>query len=68
MTLVVGSVFDAFARFPLTPNPPEAAKHQLLQDIGMGALELVGLAAGALVVSAPIVYNVTRKLMNIADE
>ena len=68
MTLVVGSVFDAFARFPLTPNPPEAAKHQLLHDIGMGALELVGLAAGALVVSAPIVHNVARKLMSIADE
>ncbi|KAF7798175.1 hypothetical protein EIP86_009392 [Pleurotus ostreatoroseus] len=52
MTLVVGSVFDAFARFPLTPNPPETAKHQLLHDIGMGALELVGLAAGALVMSS----------------
>lgn len=56
MTLVIGSVFDAFARFPLAPNPPESAKHQLLHDIGITALELVGLAAGALVVSPVIVY------------
>ena len=51
MTLVIGKVFDSFAQFPLTSNPPEAAKHQLLHDVGITALELVGLAAGALLVS-----------------
>lgn len=51
MTLVIGNVFDSFAHFPLTPNPPESAKHQLLHDIGITAMELVGLAAGALLVS-----------------
>lgn len=51
MTLVIGKVFDSFAQFPLTPNPPESAKHQLLHAIGLTAIELVGLAAGALIVS-----------------
>ncbi|KAJ3558170.1 hypothetical protein NM688_g1086 [Phlebia brevispora] len=52
MTLVIGNVFNSFAKFPLTPNPPESAKHQLLHDIGMTAVELVGLAAGALLLSS----------------
>ena len=48
MTLVIGKVFNAFADFPLTPNPPASAKHQLLHDVGTTALELLDLAAGAL--------------------
>ena len=50
MTLVVGKVFDAFAHFPLLSVPSEADKHQLLHDVGITALELVGLTAGALLV------------------
>lgn len=52
MTYVIGQSFDAFAQFPLTPNPPQAAKDQLLRDVGRAALELVGLAAGALALSS----------------
>ncbi|PSR75789.1 hypothetical protein PHLCEN_2v8906 [Hermanssonia centrifuga] len=50
MTLVIGKVFDSFANFPLTPHPPESAKHQLLHDVGMTAIELIGLAIGTLTV------------------
>jgi len=41
-------VFDTFAQFPLTPNPPEAAKDALLCGVGLAALELIGLAFGSL--------------------
>lgn len=48
MTFVIGQAFDAFAKFPLTPNPPQSAKDQLLKGVGIAALELIGLAVGSL--------------------
>lgn len=51
MTLVVGNVFDAFARFPLS-NPTQDDKNTLRHDIGVTALELLGLALGALALSS----------------
>jgi ATP-binding cassette, subfamily B (MDR/TAP), member 1 len=48
MTFVVGQAFDTFAQFPLTPNPPQAAKDALLHGVGLAALELIGLAFGSL--------------------
>lgn len=48
MTFVVGQAFDAFANFPITPNPPQAAKDALLRDVGLAALQLIGLGVGAL--------------------
>ena len=47
MTLVIGKVFDSFANFPLS-GATEDDKHLLLHDIAMTAIELVGLAVGAL--------------------
>ena len=47
MTYVVGQAFNAFAQFPLTPNPPQSAKSTLLHDVGIAALELLGLAFGS---------------------
>ncbi|PPQ92085.1 hypothetical protein CVT25_008266 [Psilocybe cyanescens] len=52
MTYVVGQAFDAFAKFPLTPNPPQSAKDDLLHGVGIAALELIGLAIGALALSS----------------
>ncbi|KIK56442.1 hypothetical protein GYMLUDRAFT_230291 [Collybiopsis luxurians FD-317 M1] len=52
MTIVIGQNFNAFAQFPQTPNPPESAKHQLLHDVGVVALQLLGLAVGSFVLSA----------------
>lgn len=52
MTFVVGQAFDAFAKFPLTPNPPQDAKDRLLRGVGTAALELVGLAVGSLALSS----------------
>ncbi len=52
MTYVIGRSFDSFAAFPTTPNPSEEAKHQLLHGVGLAALELVGLAVGALALSS----------------
>ncbi|KAJ3772085.1 P-loop containing nucleoside triphosphate hydrolase protein [Lentinula raphanica] len=52
MTIVIGQNFNAFAQFPQTPNPSETAKHQLLHDVGIAALELLGLAVGSFVLSA----------------
>jgi len=48
MTFVVGQAFDAFAQYPLTPNPPQSAKDALLRGVGLAALQLVGLAVGSL--------------------
>ena len=48
MTYVVGQAFDAFAQFPLTPNPPQSDKSTLLHNVGIAALELLGLAVGSL--------------------
>jgi ATP-binding cassette subfamily B (MDR/TAP) protein 1 len=47
MTYVVGQAFNAFAQFPLTPNPPQSAKSILLHNVGIAALELLGLAFGS---------------------
>lgn len=52
MTYVIGVSFDAFAQFPTTPNPPDSAKAALLHGVGLAAIELVGLAAGALALSS----------------
>ena len=52
MTFVVGQVFDAFAHFPITPDPPQAARDALLRDVGIAALQLIGLAVGALALSS----------------
>jgi ATP-binding cassette subfamily B (MDR/TAP) protein 1 len=52
MTRVVGQSFDAFSDFPLSPNPPEAARKALLRGVGQAALQLVALAFGALAMGA----------------
>ncbi|KAJ7594062.1 P-loop containing nucleoside triphosphate hydrolase protein [Mycena floridula] len=52
MTYVIGQVFDAFAHFPLSSNPPQSAKDQLLHDVGIAAIELVGLAIGSIALSS----------------
>ena len=52
MTYVIGRSFDSFAAFPTGPNPSEEAKHALLRGVGLAALELVGLAVGALALSS----------------
>lgn len=52
MTFVVGESFNAFANFPTSPNPSQSAKNSLLHGVGLAALELVGLAAGALALSS----------------
>ncbi|TRM60007.1 P-loop containing nucleoside triphosphate hydrolase protein [Schizophyllum amplum] len=48
MTFVIGQSFNAFAQFPLTPNPPQSAKDELLRTVGISALELLGLAVGSI--------------------
>ncbi|KAL1740970.1 P-loop containing nucleoside triphosphate hydrolase protein [Schizophyllum fasciatum] len=48
MTYVIGQSFNAFAQFPLTPNPPQSAKDALLHTVGISALELLGLAVGSI--------------------
>lgn len=52
MTIVVGQAFEAFSKFPITPNPDDSAKRQLLHDVGLTAIELVALAVGALALSS----------------
>ncbi|KAF9225024.1 hypothetical protein BS17DRAFT_752105 [Gyrodon lividus] len=52
MTYVIGQSFNAFAAFPLTPNPPQSAKDALLHGVGLAALELVALGLGALLMSS----------------
>jgi ATP-binding cassette subfamily B (MDR/TAP) protein 1 len=52
MTLVVGQAFNAFAQFPLTPNPPQSAKNILLHKVGIAALELLALAIGSFVLGS----------------
>ncbi|KAJ7673984.1 P-loop containing nucleoside triphosphate hydrolase protein [Mycena polygramma] len=52
MTLVIGQAFDAFAKFPLTPNPPRSAKDALLHAMAVSAFELIGLAVGSVVLSS----------------
>ncbi|KAM5532993.1 hypothetical protein V8D89_013335 [Ganoderma adspersum] len=52
MTYVIGRSFDSFAAFPTGPNPSDDAKRKLLNGVGLAALELVGLAIGALALSS----------------
>ncbi|KAJ7125492.1 P-loop containing nucleoside triphosphate hydrolase protein [Mycena crocata] len=52
MTLVIGQAFDAFAKFPLTPDPPQEAKDTLLHAMAVAAFELMGLAVGSVVLSS----------------
>ncbi|KAG1721099.1 hypothetical protein EDB19DRAFT_1917511 [Suillus lakei] len=52
MTYAVGQSFNAFAAFPLTPNPPQSAKDALLHGVGIAAIELVALSLSALVMSS----------------
>lgn len=47
MTHVIGQVFDAFARFPLS-GATSADKSALRHDVGLAAVELIALAAGAI--------------------
>ena len=47
MTHLIGTVFNAFASFPLT-NPTPHDKSTLRHDVGIAALELVALAAAAI--------------------
>jgi len=47
MTHVIGQVFYAFARFPLT-DATSQDKSALRHDVGIAAIELVALAAGAI--------------------
>lgn len=51
MTLVIGKVFDSFAHFPLS-GATQSDKNTLRHDIGLTAVELVGLAVGALALSS----------------
>jgi ATP-binding cassette, subfamily B (MDR/TAP), member 1 len=51
MTVVIGHSFDAFASFPLV-DPSRADRNRLLHGVGMAALQLVGLAGGALALSS----------------
>ena len=51
MTIAVGEVFDAFAKFPLS-NPTQEDKDKLLRGVGVSALMLLGLAVAALVLSS----------------
>ncbi|KAF8212117.1 P-loop containing nucleoside triphosphate hydrolase protein [Mycena galopus ATCC 62051] len=43
---------NAFAEFPLTPNPPQSAKDTLLHAMAVSAFELIGLAVGSVVLSS----------------
>jgi ATP-binding cassette subfamily B (MDR/TAP) protein 1 len=52
MTLVLGNVFEAFAVFCQIPSPTPDDRAQLKHDIGIYALELLALAAGALALSS----------------
>jgi ATP-binding cassette subfamily B (MDR/TAP) protein 1 len=52
MTYVVGQTFDAFAQFPVTANPSQEAKDQLLRSVGIAALQLLGLAFGSFILGS----------------
>jgi ATP-binding cassette, subfamily B (MDR/TAP), member 1 len=47
MTLVIGQAFAAFASFAQLPNPTASAKQALLHNVGIAALQLLGLAVGS---------------------
>ncbi|KAG8877670.1 hypothetical protein FRB97_003197 [Tulasnella sp. 331] len=52
MTRIIGFTFDAFAAYPLSTLPHDQAKDKLMHDITLGALELLGLSAGTLLLSS----------------
>ncbi|KAI0043061.1 P-loop containing nucleoside triphosphate hydrolase protein [Auriscalpium vulgare] len=52
MTLVIGQVFNTFAKFTVIAEPTQHDKHVLLHEIAVDALELLGLAAGSLALSS----------------
>jgi ATP-binding cassette subfamily B (MDR/TAP) protein 1 len=52
MTLVLGEVFDTFAKFSRLTSPTPEDRAQLKHGIAMDALELLALAAGALALSS----------------
>lgn len=52
MTLVLGNVFETFAKFASIPSPSSDDRAHLKHDIAISALELVALAASALALSS----------------
>jgi ATP-binding cassette subfamily B (MDR/TAP) protein 1 len=52
MTLVLGNVFETFAKFCRLQSPSPDDRAQLKHDIAISALELLALAAGALALSS----------------
>jgi ATP-binding cassette subfamily B (MDR/TAP) protein 1 len=51
MTLVLGIVFNTFAKFCQLPSPTSSDRSKLKHDIAIAALELLALAAGSLALS-----------------
>ena len=54
MTLVVGQAFDTFAQYPITSNPSQEARSELLRGIGLVALYLAAIAAGTFLFSGAL--------------
>ena len=52
MTLVLGNVFQTFAKFAAIESPSPDDRAKLKHDIAISALELLALAAGALALSS----------------
>lgn len=52
MTLVLGNVFQTFAKFAVIEFPSPHDRAKLKHDVGISALELLALAAGALALSS----------------
>ena len=52
MTLVLGSVFQTFAKFAAIGSPSPDDRAKLKHDVAISALELLALAAGALALSS----------------
>ncbi|PBK91619.1 P-loop containing nucleoside triphosphate hydrolase protein [Armillaria gallica] len=47
MTVAIGQVFNAFATYPAS-DPSQEARDTLMHNVGIGSLELIGLAVGSL--------------------
>ncbi|KAH8101736.1 P-loop containing nucleoside triphosphate hydrolase protein [Cristinia sonorae] len=71
MTLVVGMAFDAYSEFTVASDH-ESAKHVLLHDVGMTAVELLALAVGALALSSVMsslwIWTGERNLMAVRKQ
>jgi ATP-binding cassette, subfamily B (MDR/TAP), member 1 len=52
MTLVLGNVFNTFAKFCRLPSPTSSDRSNLKHDVAIAALELLALAAGSLALSS----------------